>query len=45
MADTFHEGMKMRRAVLGDEHIDSAEKSKTAFDEDFPGVHHALRVG
>ena len=35
MADTFHEGMKMRRAVLGDEHVDSAEKSKTAFDEDF----------
>ena len=28
-------GMKVRRAVLGDAHVDKAEKSKTAFSEPF----------
>jgi 4-carboxymuconolactone decarboxylase len=28
-------GMKVRRAVLGDAHVDKAEKNKTAFSEPF----------
>ncbi|MFI5156672.1 MAG: 4-carboxymuconolactone decarboxylase [Chitinophagales bacterium] len=28
-------GMKMRRKVLGDMHVDKAEAAKTAFDKDF----------
>jgi len=35
MADRFDEGMKTRRAVLGDAHVDRAEAAKTAFDADF----------
>ena len=31
----FETGMSVRRAVLGDAHVDRAEASKTAFDEDF----------
>lgn len=33
--DRFASGMKTRRAVLGDQHVDRAEANKTAFDEDF----------
>ncbi len=28
-------GMKLRREILGDAHVDRAEAGKTAFDEDF----------
>lgn len=28
-------GMRTRRAILGDAHVDRAENSKTSFDEDF----------
>jgi len=31
----FEEGMKVRRAVLGDSHVDRAEANKTPFDADF----------
>lgn len=31
----FERGMKVRRAVLGDEHVNRAEANKTAFDADF----------
>lgn len=31
----FDDGMKVRRAVLGDAHVDRAESRKTAFDSDF----------
>lgn len=31
----FNAGMKIRREVLGDAHVDRAEKNKTAFDADF----------
>lgn len=31
----FASGMKTRRAVLGDRHVDRAEANKSAFDEDF----------
>jgi 4-carboxymuconolactone decarboxylase len=31
----FDQGMKTRRSVLGDAHVDRAEKMKTAFDEPF----------
>ena len=36
MADErFEAGMKVRRSVLGDAHVDRAEARKTAFDADF----------
>lgn len=35
MADAFERGMKVRREVLGDEHVDRAEAAKTDFDRDF----------
>jgi 4-carboxymuconolactone decarboxylase len=31
----FEHGMKVRRAVLGDAHVDRAEANKTTFDADF----------
>jgi 4-carboxymuconolactone decarboxylase len=31
-------GMRMRRSVLGDAHVDRAEASKDAFDEDFQNI-------
>ena len=35
MSDRKPSGMKIRRAVLGDTHVDQAEAVKTAFDEPF----------
>jgi 4-carboxymuconolactone decarboxylase len=37
MADTdrYARGMKVRRAVLGDEHVDRASAQATSFDDDF----------
>ena len=35
MPDRLSDGMKVRRAVLGDAHVDRAEAAKTAFDEPF----------
>jgi 4-carboxymuconolactone decarboxylase len=36
MADQkFEQGMQVRRAVLGDAHVDRAEANKTDFDTDF----------
>jgi alkylhydroperoxidase/carboxymuconolactone decarboxylase family protein YurZ len=32
---SYDEGIKVRREVLGDEHVDRAEAGKTAFTEDF----------
>jgi 4-carboxymuconolactone decarboxylase len=32
---TYEQGMKVRREVLGDSHVDRAEANKTAFDADF----------
>jgi 4-carboxymuconolactone decarboxylase len=34
-SDRFKQGMAVRRAVLGNGHVDSAEAGKTAFDEPF----------
>jgi 3-oxoadipate enol-lactonase/4-carboxymuconolactone decarboxylase len=34
-ADRHQQGMQLRRAVLGDEHVDRAVKSTTPFTEDF----------
>jgi 4-carboxymuconolactone decarboxylase len=34
-SDRYRQGMKTRRAVLGDTHVDRAEVGKTAFDEPF----------
>ena len=34
-SDRYRQGMATRRAVLGERHVDNAEKSKTAFDEPF----------
>lgn len=33
--DLYRRGMKTRRAVLGDAHVDAAEATKTPFDADF----------
>jgi 4-carboxymuconolactone decarboxylase len=33
--DKFEAGMKVRREVLGDAHVDRAEQNKTSFDADF----------
>src|SRR5574341_1148359 len=33
--DRYEQGMKLRRAVLGDRHVDAAEANKTEFDADF----------
>ena len=35
MADKFEQGMKVRREVLGEAHVDRAEANKTDFDADF----------
>jgi 4-carboxymuconolactone decarboxylase len=35
MPDRFDAGMKIRRRVLGDAHVDAAEANKSAFDEPF----------
>ena len=35
MAERYDDGMKVRRSVLGDAHVDRAEAAKTAFDEPF----------
>jgi len=35
MSERYESGMKTRRAVLGDAHVDRAEAAKTAFDEPF----------
>jgi 4-carboxymuconolactone decarboxylase len=32
---SYNKGMEIRRAVLGDAHVDRAEANKTAFDTDF----------
>jgi len=32
----YEEGMKARRAVLGDAHVDRAQKNRTAFNEPLP---------
>ncbi len=33
--ERYNKGMEVRRAVLGDAHVDRAEANKTPFDEDF----------
>ena len=33
--DRYEKGMEIRRAVLGNAHVDRAEANKTPFDEDF----------
>ncbi len=35
MSERYQQGMRMRRKVLGDAHVDAAEANKTAFDEPF----------
>jgi alkylhydroperoxidase/carboxymuconolactone decarboxylase family protein YurZ len=35
MEDKLEQGMKVRRSVLGDTHVDRAEANKTPFDADF----------
>jgi len=35
MSERFETGMKTRRKILGDAHVDRAEAAKTAFDEPF----------
>lgn len=35
MADSYDDGMRVRREVLGDAHVDRAETGKTPFNTDF----------
>lgn len=35
MADSYNDGLRVRREVLGDAHVDRAETGKTPFDTDF----------
>ena len=35
MTDLYDQGMKTRRSVLGNAHVDRAEANKTDFDKDF----------
>ena len=35
MVDRYERGMKVRREILGDEHVDHAEATKTDLDRDF----------
>ena len=35
MTDRYDQGMKVRRAVLGDTHVDAAEAKKSDFDAQF----------
>jgi 4-carboxymuconolactone decarboxylase len=35
VSDAFERGMRTRREVLGDDHVDDANARKTAFTEDF----------
>ncbi|POF33686.1 4-carboxymuconolactone decarboxylase [Roseibium marinum] len=35
MSQRYESGMDVRRAVLGDDHVERAEAAKTAFDEPF----------
>jgi len=36
--DPYDDGMRIRREVLGDAHVDRAESSKTPFTSDFQGL-------
>ena len=46
MSDDPHEdGMRVRREVLGDEHVDRASRATTPFTAPVPGLHHPLRMG
>ena len=38
MSDRFERGMKVRREVLGDAHVDRAEAAKTEFDQPFQAL-------
>lgn len=38
MTDPYDAGMRVRREVLGDPHVDRAEAGKTAFTEDFQAL-------
>ncbi|HYJ68613.1 MAG TPA: 4-carboxymuconolactone decarboxylase [Nocardioidaceae bacterium] len=38
MADRYDEGMRVRREVLGDAHLDRAEANETALTEDFQAL-------
>lgn len=33
--ERFEQGMKVRRAVLGDAHVDAAQRNRNAFNEEF----------
>lgn len=38
MSERYDRGMRMRRKVLGDAHVDAAEADKSAFDEPFQNL-------
>jgi 4-carboxymuconolactone decarboxylase/3-oxoadipate enol-lactonase/4-carboxymuconolactone decarboxylase len=38
VADTYDDGMRVRREVLGDAHVDGAESGKSPFNADFQAL-------
>lgn len=38
MSERYDNGMKVRRSILGDAHVDRAEAAKTPFDEPFQSL-------
>ncbi len=43
--ESYGKGLEVRRAVLGDAHVDRTLKTKTRVQRRIPGPHHALRLG
>ena len=41
----YEQGMEVRRAVLGDEHVDRAIANATELHRAVPGLHHPRRLG
>jgi 4-carboxymuconolactone decarboxylase len=44
-SERYESGMRVRRSVLGDAHVDRAEASKDGFDEDFQNLITRLACG
>ena len=43
--DRYEEGMKVRRSVLGDAHVDRSIANRNEFNSEISGLHHPVRVG
>ena len=43
--ERYEQGMKERRSVLGDAHVDRALEQFKRLQSDISGLHHALSMG